>query len=129
MPGLQKEKEDMSFKCIIAGSRSFQDYEMLKERCDLLLKYKAEKSIEIISGTAHGADALGERYAIERGYKLIRMPANWEQEGRSAGYKRNVAMAEKADALIAFWDGKSRGTEHMIRIAKDRGLQVRVIRF
>ena len=126
---MQKQKENMSFKVIIAGSCRFENYDMLKAKCDQLLQRKAGEGITVISGTARGADSLGERFAQERQYGLILMPADWENEGRSAGYKRNVAMAEKADALIAFWDGKSRGTEHMIRIARERGLPVRIVRF
>lgn len=119
----------MSFRVIIAGSRDFDNYQLLKSKCDQLLSNKKNEHIVIISGTARGADALGERYAHERGYELIQMPADWEKYGKSAGYKRNVAMSEQADALIAFWNGTSRGTGHMIQIAKDRGLPYRIIRY
>ena len=60
-------------------------------------------------------------------YPIKRFPADWENLGRGAGYVRNVQMAFYADALIAFWDGESRGTKHMIDIAKEKGLMVRVI--
>ena len=72
---------------------------------------------------------LGEQYAKERGHALQYFPANWERYGRSAGYRRNVQMAENADALVAFWDGKSMGTRHMISAAKSHGLRVRVVKF
>ena len=78
---------------------------------------------------ARGADRLGERYAKERGYKVIYFPADWDIDGRSAGFKRNVKMAEYADALVAFWDGKSSGTKHMIETAQGKGLDVRVKRY
>jgi len=79
-----------------------------------------------VSGTARGADQLGERYAKERGYFIQRFPADWNAYGKAAGYIRNRKMAEYADALIAFWDGKSRGTLNMISLAKECGLQIRI---
>jgi hypothetical protein len=88
-----------------------------------------QKDVEIVSGTAAGADTLGERYAQEKGYEVKKFPAQWDLYGKSAGYKRNQQMAEYADGLIAFWDGKSRGTKHMIDIATNKGLKVRVIRY
>jgi hypothetical protein len=56
-------------------------------------------------------------------------PANWQRDGKSAGFKRNVLMADNADALVAFWNGKSHGTQHMIDTALDRGLATRIIRY
>ncbi|KYG76922.1 DUF2493 domain-containing protein [Roseivirga spongicola] len=114
----------MTFKVIIAGGRTFNDYEMLKAVCKAALQHK--KDIEVVSGTANGADKLGERYAKENGLKLTQFPADWNRYGKSAGYKRNREMALYADALIAFWDGKSKGTKHMIDLAKKSALQIRV---
>jgi len=113
-------------KVIIAGSRDFTDYLKLSQACDNLLKN--QKTIEIVSGKARGADSLGEKYAKERGYKIIEFPPDWSK-GKGAGYQRNVEMAQYADALIAFWDGKSKGTNHMINIAKNKGLKIRIIRY
>lgn len=117
----------MSFKVIIAGSRDFDNYFWLADIADQLLK--DETDVEIVSGTARGADRLGEQYALERNYKLTKFPANWDLYGRSAGYRRNVEMGNYADALIAFWDGESKGTKHMIDIATDKGLKVCVIKY
>jgi predicted Rossmann fold nucleotide-binding protein DprA/Smf involved in DNA uptake len=114
-------------RVIIAGGRNFNDYERLKSSCDKILSN--QNDIQIVSGNAKGADELGERYANEKGYGLNVYPAEWEKYGKSAGYKRNVQMAENADALIAFWDGKSKGTKHMIDIAKNLNLLVRIINF
>lgn len=72
---------------------------------------------------------LGRRYAEEHGIPFVSYPANWEVYGNRAGYIRNEKMAANADALVAFWDGYSHGTAHMIRLAKEYGLSVRVIRF
>lgn len=85
--------------------------------------------IEIVSGTANGADKLGEKYANEKGYLLKKFPADWDKYGKSAGFKRNVEMSNYADALIAFWDGKSKGTKHMIDLAKRYELKVKVVIF
>ena len=114
-------------KIIIAGGRNFRDYNQLRESCDNILVN--QKEVEIVSGTAAGADTLGERYAQEKGYEVKKFPAQWDLYGKSAGYKRNQQMAEYADGLIAFWDGKSRGTKHMIDIANKMGLKVRVVRY
>ena len=84
-----------TIKIIVAGGRNFNDYELLKDALDLLLMFYVELGYEIviISGTAKGADKLGERYAKERNYKLIRMPADWDKYGKAAGYRRIVDMA------------------------------------
>lgn len=116
------------FRVIIAGSREFQDYAILKATMDKLLK-NVRDEIVIISGTARGADALGERYARERNYAIHSFPAEWDRFGKAAGFVRNEEMAANADALVAFWDGQSRGTKHMIDIAKRNQLKVRIIRF
>ena len=56
-------------------------------------------------------------------------PAQWKKFGKRAGYRRNEQMAEVADALIAFWDGSSRGTKHMIDIMNEKNLLVRVVEY
>lgn len=116
-----------TFRVIIAGTRTFNDYELLKTYCDKKLsRMRIDHEIVIVSGHAKGADMLGERYAQDRGYATQLYPAYWDEYGKSAGIRRNVKMAENADALIAFWDGKSTGTKHMIAEARKRGLMVAV---
>lgn len=117
------------YKVIVAGCRDFADYELLKEKCDFYLQNKKPEIIVIVSGHASGADTLGERYAQERGYETEVYPADWKTNGRAAGPIRNAQMAAVADALIAFWDGKSRGTKNMIDTATKRGLKVAVVRY
>jgi len=107
-------------KVIIAGSRDFTDYDLLREHLSAFRKTLME-SIEIVSGTARGTDRLGERYAMEERLFLKQFPADWAQYGKQAGYLRNVEMSEYADYLIAFWDGKSPGTKHMLDIWKRTG--------
>ena len=116
------------FRVIIAGTRSFNDYELLRASCNSLLSEKQRThTVVVISGTARGADQMGERYARERGFQLRRFPAKWKQYGKSAGHIRNAKMADNADALIAFWDGESKGTKNKIDNARRKGLEVRVV--
>ncbi len=116
------------YRVIIAGSRDFDDYVMLCKHCDRLLSQKvATHQIVIISGAARGADTLGERYAHERGYAVEKYPADWNRDGKAAGFIRNAQMASVADALIAFWDGQSRGTAHMIDQTRQKSLPYRVV--
>lgn len=116
------------FKVIVAGSRDFRDYGLLERAMDHLLSNKTTEEIEIVSGTARGADEMGERFAKEKGYALKQFPADWDTFGKSAGYRRNSQMADYADACVVFWDGKSRGTKHMIDLAEKTGLLLRVAR-
>lgn len=122
------EKSKPEFRVIIAGTRDFSDYQLLRDKCDAILSSKRQDSnIIIVSGTARGADRLGERYARERGYEIRQFPADWLNDEKKAGPIRNAKMADNADALIAFWDGESRGTKNMIETAKRKGLVIRTI--
>ena len=123
--------KNRQFKVIIAGTRFFNDYSLLKETADRLLadNITAGYGIVIVSGGCAGADVLGERYAKENGYSIDRYPAEWQKYGRKAGIMRNAVMADNADALIAYWDGISRGTKNMIDEARKKGLAVRVKRY
>jgi len=102
-------------KLIIAGGREFTDYAML---CACMEAFTLVHPVtEVVWGCARGADALGKRWADEMGIPVKPFPANWREEGLSAGKSRNADMAYYADALVAFWDGKSTGTENMIKRA------------
>lgn len=79
---------------------------------------------EIVSGGAHGVDFCGERYAKKRNLALKVFPAEWDKYGKRAGFLRNEEMAQYADALIAVWDGESRGTAHMIKTMEALGKPV-----
>lgn len=114
-----------TFRTIIAGSREFNDYTLLKNTMDKLLS-NIKDNIIIVCGKARGADTLGERYAKEKGHEINYYPANWDLYGKRAGYIRNEQMAQNADALVAFWDGKSKGTKYMITLAHKYNLNVRV---
>ena len=115
------------FRVIIAGTRDFDDYGLLCRHTDYMLSDKRKtRRIVIVSGTAKGADALGEQYARERGYQIRRYPADWDRYGKAAGPLRNDLMARNADALIAYWDGRSPGTKNMIDTARNYGLKVSI---
>ena len=113
---------------IIAGCRDFNDYSVVeKEVMNFIGKYIGKLEIEIISGGAKGVDTLGERFAKEHNLSLKVVPADWKTYGRSAGPRRNEKMARMAGTLIAFWDGKSRGTKNMIETANKFGLRVKIV--
>lgn len=118
------------FRVIIAGSRTIDSQMFIFDKLDTLLSQKIQEKeqIQIVSGTARGVDRIGEQYAAARGFLCKQYPADWNTHGKKAGYLRNCQMAENADALVAFWDGNSPGTRHMIETAKAHGLAVRVIR-
>jgi hypothetical protein len=83
---------------------------------------------EIVTGGARGVDTIAHEYAKAHSVATRVFPADWERYGKSAGVRRNIEMADYADALIAVWDGESKGTAHMIRIAEERGLKVYIYR-
>lgn len=111
-------------KVIIAGGRDIHNY-------DLVLSAIGESEFvptEIVSGMASGVDTLAIRYARENNLPLKEFHANWNEYKRAAGPIRNREMAQYGDALIAIWDGESRGTKNMIEEATKRGLKVYVKR-
>lgn len=116
------------FKVIIAGSRHFNDYKLLEIEMDILLFNK--KDVEVVSGKCKtGADYLGEQYAKSRGWPVKPFPADWNKHGKAAGPIRNKEMAEYADACVVFWDGKSKGSEDMVKQAKNKKLLLSVVAF
>ena len=110
-------------RTIIAGSRGlgYEEVEQAMEICGW-------KPTVVISGAAVGVDQAGERWARSQSIPVECYPANWNQYGKRAGYVRNKEMAEKAEALVAIWDGQSRGSRHMIDTATKRGLRIFVWR-
>jgi hypothetical protein len=83
------------------------------------------KVTSVVCGMARGMDLSGREWARTLSIPVSEFPADWDRYGKSAGYKRNVQMAENADALIAVMrEGGSKGTQHMIDIAQAKGLKV-----
>lgn len=120
------QKMDRQKKVIVAGSRSFDNYDLMKMKLDY---YFSNFTPTIICGEARGADTLGKKYAIENKINILSFPADWNKDGKKAGYLRNERMAKEADYLIAFWDGKSKGTQHMIETMRKMGKPVRIVKF
>ena len=118
---------------IVAGGRSFQDYEGMKTTLNGLIDRKDENDITIVCGMAKGADLLGKKYAEENGMSVAEFPADWNKHGKSAGYIRNKEMLDFAKEvngmLVAFWDGYSKGTKQMIDLASKEGLSHKVIMY
>lgn len=102
-----------------------------------IVKYfnRPRKYIKIISGGARGTDKLGEKFAEEYKLQVKQFIPDWDGLGKKAGVVRNAEMARYAVAdeskgmLIAFWDGVSKGTMHMIDLAKKHGLMVYLIKY
>ena len=116
-----------SYRVIVAGSRTFLDYDLMCRELDNLFWISPEfenRDIKIVSGMADGADTLAIRYADEHQLTKILFPANWKSYKRIAGFLRNEDMLSVATHLVVFWDGKSSGTRHMIEIAKAKGIPV-----
>ena len=112
-------------KVIIAGSRDFNDYQLLcKTMSELDIKIDA-----IVCGGARGADSLGRIWANENNIPVVDFPANWNRYGKSAGFIRNKEMGDYADYLVAFWDKKSKGTKDMKYYMQQLGKHGKVILF
>ena len=132
----------MILSLIIAGTRTFNDYRFFRDRCNHLLKnylkfdtgkYRYNPQIEIISGCAKGPDSMAIDYAIYNFIKYKEFKPDWEKHGNRAGILRNIEMRDYAirngnGALLAFFDGKSKGTSHMIEISEKAGMNVKVVK-
>ena len=117
-------------KLIIAGGRDFADAVLL---CDELNKLVDEDiiddSVELICGMARGADMLGYHAFKSQGLPIHQFRPDWEGLGKRAGFVRNADMGNAADYALIFWDGKSRGTKHMIDFMVRAGKPHRVVRY
>lgn len=106
-------------KVAVVGSRDIKDIN--------LGEYLKDDVTEIVSGGAKGADALAREFAIEHGIKLTEFLPEYNRYKRGAPLKRNIQIAEYADKVLAFWDGKSRGTKFVIDYCKNNNIPVEVI--
>ena len=113
------------FRLVVAGSRGFDSYERLSAELDKYLKGRS--NVTIISGTARGADRLGEKYAQEHGYKIEQVPAQWAKYHQGAGPIRNKQMVKTADAVLVFWDNESTGTKNIIECARAENIPCKVV--
>jgi len=107
----------------IVGSRDFTDYALFKSIVDWYLP----QMTGVVSGGARGADTLAERYAREQNIPLTVHNAEWNLHGKKAGYLRNKLIVRDADHMIAFLVSNSKGTQHSIDLAHDKGIPVDII--
>lgn len=124
----------MERRVIIAGTRDFSNYELLRRAMSKEFGHLSVKEIsemKIVSGCCRGADQLGEQFAKNNQLICVKFPADWNQYGKKAGPIRNEEMAvyasEEHGILMAFWDGISRGTQNMIKAAEKYGLEVHIV--
>ena len=89
-------------------------------------RYLPENTTEIVSGGARGVDTSAREYALSHGIKLTEFLPEYTRFGRSAQLKRNITIIEYADIVLAFWDGKSRGTKFVIDNCRRLGVEVRI---
>lgn len=108
----------------IIGSRSFSDYELLKEN---VLK-SFPNVLLIVSGGAKGADKLGEKLADELGLKTEIYLPDWARYGKGAGLVRNELIIKNSEGVIAFWDGLSKGTKKSIEISRSLKKKIVVVK-
>ena len=130
------EDRRRDYFCLIAGTRTYDNYSEFCTVMDYLLQNKTQYCIWIVSGGAKGADALAKRYAHEKGYNYKEFRADWDMYGKSAGFKRNEQMHKfiyhytkqetQYRSCVCFWDGQSRGTQHNFNLCKQKDTPLRV---
>lgn len=110
----------MNKRVVVFGCRYFEDFKTASQYIDFCISNIKDKyTLIFVSGHCSGADIMGERYALEKGYKIELYPAQWKKYGNRAGPIRNRQMAEVGDYFIGFWDGKSAGTLSMIKCVNE----------
>lgn len=108
-------------KVIVAGSRDIEEYEIVKDA----ISQSGFYITMLVSGMARGVDRLAVQFALKYGIKIEEHYPEWNKYGKKAGCLRNIKMLDSgAEALIAVWDGKSKGTAHIIREAKKRNVPI-----
>ena len=105
-------------KVAVIGSREL--------KVNNLEKYLPEEVTEIVSGGARGIDTSAREYALKNNIKLKEFLPEYEKYGRSAPLKRNMQIIDYADMVLAFWDGKSKGTKFVIDSCKKMGKGVKI---
>lgn len=112
-------------KIAVIGGRDFNNDTLLNNTMDT---YKSKISV-LVSGGARGADSMGENWAKRNNIPTDIYIPNWNKFGKSAGFIRNKDIINNCDIVIAFWDGKSKGTANSIAIAKDLDKEIIIIKY
>lgn len=107
----------------IVGSRDYPSLHLVTAYVRSLEHH--DPTITVVSGNARGVDRTAQDEALLLGMRVLIIPADWRQ-GRGAGYARNFEIVDVSDVVIAFWDGKSMGTQHDIKLAREAGKRLRV---
>jgi len=114
-------------KIAIVGSREFKAVDFAVDIIyDFLVPHEHEEHFLVVSGGAKGIDTLGENCAKKLGIEILIIKPNWEKYGKKAGFLRNIEIIKNADFILAFWDGKSKGTKHSIDLAIKAGKPVNI---
>lgn len=109
-------------KVAVIGSRTFNDYPKLEQELNSIPSIKI-----IISGGASGADKLSEVYADSKSIETLIIKPDWKRYSRGAGAVRNTEIVENADYVVAFWDGKSKGTLDSINKCKKKNIKLKIV--
>jgi YspA, cpYpsA-related SLOG family len=103
---------------LVCGSRSWRDEGPIRRRLEALQRQHGGR-LTVVQGGAAGVDRLAEAVAVSLDIAVERYPADWARWGAAAGPMRNRAMlATGIDLVIAWWDGRSPGTAHMMSVAE-----------
>ncbi len=116
------------YKVIIAGSSNLKNYSLLRDNANFFLTRRLPE-VEIIGDGSAGAGQFGRRWAGEKNLKVKTFQPDYTRHGRRARFISNRLMIKHADAALVFWNGVSVETKHLIRVAKDKGLAVKVVMF
>ena len=116
-------------KLAVVGSRSFNDYKLLSQQLHFILKHSKIEEVTIVSGGARGADSLAEQYANEHNLMIKVFKPDWETYPKTGGFIRNKQIEEYSDMCIAFWNGKSNGTKHTIKLFADAKKPTTIVMF
>lgn len=109
---------------LVCGSRGWDSYQQVR---GALARF-AGSPVSVLHGAANGADTFAGTACIALGLNCYAYPPEYEKFGRDAPHVRNDEMLKQADLVLAFWDGKSRGTRSVIEKARKLGIPVEVIR-
>lgn len=114
------------FHLALVGSRNFKRFDLIREKLNEIHAHLGQ--FVLVSGGAKGADSTGEKIARELGCQCVIFKPDWDRYGKSAGFLRNHSIVGKAQVVLAFWDGASRGTKHSIELAKSQNKPLWIVK-